>query len=65
MRESMERNGSAQNGSTIPCKREVCPYLCGTVPNRTIPKSACKRSLKLNCFYFTTLLSIHILKKRK
>ena len=39
MRECLERNGSAQNGSKASCKREAYPYLRGTVPYRTGPKS--------------------------
>ena len=39
MRECFERNGSAQNGSKASCKREAYPYLHGTVPYRTVPKS--------------------------
>ena len=39
MRECFERNGSAQNGSKASCKREAYPYLRGTVPYRTVPKS--------------------------
>ena len=39
MREYFERNGSAQNGSKASCKREAYPYLRGTVPHRTVPKS--------------------------
>ena len=39
MRECLERNGSAQNGSKASCKREAYPYLRGTVPYRTVPKS--------------------------
>ena len=39
MRGCFERNGSAQNGSMRLCKREAYPYLRGTVPYRTVPKS--------------------------
>ena len=39
MRRCFERNGSAQNGSKRSCKREAYPYLRGTVPYRTVPKS--------------------------
>ena len=39
MRECFERDGSAQNGSKASCKREAYPYLRGTVPYRTVPKS--------------------------
>ena len=35
----LERNGSAQNGSKRSCKREAYPYLRGTAPYRTVPKS--------------------------
>ena len=42
MRECSERNGSAQNGSKRSCKREAYPYLSGTVPYRTVPKSRVK-----------------------
>ena len=45
MRECMERNGSALNGSKTSCKREAYPYLYGTFPYRTVPKSSCKCSL--------------------
>ena len=39
MRGCFERNATAQNGSKRSCKREACPYLRGTVPCRTVPKS--------------------------
>ena len=39
MRGYFEKNGSAQNGSKRSCKREAYPYLRGTVPYRTVPKS--------------------------
>ena len=50
MRECMERNGSAQNGSKTSCKREAYPYLYGTVPYRTVPKSSCKCSFNFSTF---------------
>ena len=34
-----ERNRSAQDSSKRLCKREAYPYLGGTVPYRTVPKS--------------------------
>ena len=43
--EYMERNGSAQKGSKTSCQRKACPYLRGTLPYETVPKSPCKRSL--------------------
>ena len=39
MRGCFERNGSVQNGSKRSCKRVAYPYLRGTVPYRTVPKS--------------------------
>ena len=39
VRECLERNGSAQNGSKASCKREAYSYLRGTVPYKTVPKS--------------------------
>ena len=45
VRECFERNGSAQNGSKASCKREACPYLLGTVPYRTVPKSRVNAAL--------------------
>ena len=39
MREYIEGNGSAQNGSKTSCKREAYPYLHGTVAYRIVPKS--------------------------
>ena len=39
MGECCERNSSAQNGSKALCKREAYPYLRGTVPHSTVPKS--------------------------
>ena len=45
MRECFERNGSAQNGSKASCKREAYPYLRGTVPYRTVPKSRVNAAL--------------------
>ena len=47
MRECFERNGSAQNGSKRSCKREAYPYLRGTVPYRTVPKSRVNAALGL------------------
>ena len=44
----LERNGSAQNGSKRSCKREAYPYLCGTVPYRTVPKSCVNAVLHWN-----------------
>ena len=45
MRGCFERNGSAQNGSKRLCKREAYPYLSGTVPYRTVPKSCINAAL--------------------
>ena len=45
MRGSFERNGSAQNGSKRSCKREAYPYLRGTVPYKTVPKSRVNAAL--------------------
>ena len=45
MRECFERNSSAQNGSKRSCKREAYPYLRGTVPYRTVPKSSVNAAL--------------------
>ena len=39
IRGCFERNGSAQNCSERSCKREAYPYLRGTVPYSTVPKS--------------------------
>ena len=39
MRECFERNGSALNGSKASGKWEAYPYLRGTAPYRTVPKS--------------------------
>ena len=36
---------SAQNGSKASCKREAYPYLRGTVPYRTVPKSRVNAAL--------------------
>ena len=46
MRKYMERNGSAHNGSRTPCKREAYPFLCGTLPRRTVSKFSwkCKKT---------------------
>ena len=54
MRECMERDGSAKNGSMTSCKREAYPYLYGTVPYRTVPKHSFKLSLKLFCMLSAT-----------
>jgi len=43
-REYIERNGSAQKGSKISCKREAYPYLRGMVPYKTVSQFPCKRS---------------------
>ena len=54
---------SVQNDSKTSCEREAYPYLHGTVPNRTAPKSPCKRSLYvLFCTYWGVLhlLSYHL-----
>ena len=45
VRECFERNSSAQNGSKASCKREAYPYLRGTVPYRTVPKSRVNAAL--------------------
>ena len=45
MRECFERNGSAQDGSRPSCKRAAYPYLRGTVPYRTVPKSRVNAAL--------------------
>ena len=39
MCECFEWDDSAQNGSKASCKREAYPFLRGTVPRRTVPKS--------------------------
>ena len=54
MREYFERNGSAQNGSNASRRREAYPYLRGTVPYRTVPKS------RINAALNTSLLIIRI-----
>ena len=56
MRECFERNGSAQNGSKRSCKWETYPYLHGTVPYRTVPKSRVDAAIvvKDNSIYCTT-----------
>ena len=45
MRGCFERNGSAQNGSKRSCKWEAFPYLRGTVPLSTVPKSSVNAAL--------------------
>ena len=45
MCECSERNGSTQNGSKASCKRKVYPYLHGTAPYRTVPKSRVNAAL--------------------
>ena len=49
MRGCFERNGSAQNDSNTSCKQEAYPYLHGTVPYRTVPKSRVSAALSTNC----------------
>ena len=46
-----ERNGSAKNGSKRSCKREAYPYLRGTVPYRTVPKSRANAALTYMSVY--------------
>ena len=60
MRECMDRNGSVQSGSKKSCKREAYPYLCGTVPYRTVPKSTCKRNRRRGC---SSIFLLYILYK--
>ena len=48
MRGCFERNGSAQNGSKRSCKRKAYPYLRGTVPYKTVPKSPVNAGLFLS-----------------
>ena len=50
LQEYIERNGSAQNGAKTLCKRKAYPYLCGTVPYRTVPEFPCKHSLEQKHF---------------
>ena len=70
MRECFERNGSAQNGSKASCKREAYPYLRGTVPYRTVPKSRVNAALdrfvefrySLACMNFLSSLTVQLYK---
>ena len=56
MTECFERNGSAQNGSKTSCKREAYPYLRGTVPHRTVPKSRVNADLNSLILYQSNTL---------
>ena len=48
MCDCFERNGSAQNGSKASYKWEAYPYLRGTVPYRTVPKSHVNAARKIS-----------------
>ena len=66
MRGCFESNGSAQNGSKRSCKRETYPYLRGTVPYRTVPKSRVNAALdffKL-CTLFSEVFSFYFVNRR-
>ena len=59
MREYMEKNGSAQNGSKTSCKREAYPYLYGTVPQRAAPMSCINAALISSVFIAQRTLVIY------
>ena len=64
MHECFERNSSAQNGSKASCKREAYPYLRGTVPYRTVPKSHVSAALEGE-FLISCERSFHIFSLKK